>query len=181
MWETWARGSASRSSDRLWQLLEPLRTDANLFVDAPPSLGRRASWVVPRLVAQVRYTEMTDENRLRHPAYLGIRDDKTFGAARKAARPRSRGPATKVIRFPPKPAATPAPGRATDTTAVVEQPALERARKNGRITLPDGDTLEVTNLHKVFWPSPKHTKGDLLRYYAWRRRRSCPWWTTGRS
>ena len=33
-------------------------------------------------------------------------------------------------------------------------------------TLPDGDTLKVTNLHKVFWPKQKLTKGDLLRYYA---------------
>jgi bifunctional non-homologous end joining protein LigD len=32
--------------------------------------------------------------------------------------------------------------------------------------LPDGDTLKVTNLHKVFWPKQKLTKGDLLRYYA---------------
>src|SRR5262249_31483088 len=26
--------------------------------------------------------------------------------------------------------------------------------------------LKVTNLHKLFWPTPKLTKGDLLRYYA---------------
>jgi bifunctional non-homologous end joining protein LigD len=34
------------------------------------------------------------------------------------------------------------------------------------IQLPDGDTLKVTNLHKIFWPVQKYTKGDLLRYYA---------------
>ena len=28
-------------------------------------------WVKPQLVAQVRFTEWTDEGRLRHPAYLG--------------------------------------------------------------------------------------------------------------
>jgi len=44
--------------------------------------------------------------------------------------------------------------------------ALESARKDGLITLPDGDTLKVTNLHKVFWPKQRLTKGDLLRYYA---------------
>jgi bifunctional non-homologous end joining protein LigD len=32
--------------------------------------------------------------------------------------------------------------------------------------LPNGDELEVTNLHKVFWPAIKKTKGDLLRHYA---------------
>jgi bifunctional non-homologous end joining protein LigD len=32
--------------------------------------------------------------------------------------------------------------------------------------LPDGQTLEVTNLRKVFWPRLKVTKGDLMRYYV---------------
>jgi bifunctional non-homologous end joining protein LigD len=32
--------------------------------------------------------------------------------------------------------------------------------------LPDGQTLSVTNLHKVFWPKQKLTKGDLFRYYV---------------
>ena len=40
---------------------------------------------------------------------------------------------------------------------------LEKARKNGKLKLPDGDTLDVTNLQKVFWPGPSYTKGDLLR------------------
>jgi bifunctional non-homologous end joining protein LigD len=44
--------------------------------------------------------------------------------------------------------------------------ALEDARKDGTVTLPDGSRLGVTNLAKVFWPKLKLTKGDLLRYYA---------------
>ena len=43
---------------------------------------------------------------------------------------------------------------------------LQARRKNGTVALPDGDTLDVTNLHKVFWPEGSRTKGDLLRYYA---------------
>jgi bifunctional non-homologous end joining protein LigD len=50
---------------------------------------------------------------------------------------------------------------------VVDQlSALETARKDGLLTLPDGDTVKVTNLHKPFWPKLKLTKGDLMRYYA---------------
>jgi bifunctional non-homologous end joining protein LigD len=44
--------------------------------------------------------------------------------------------------------------------------ALEHARRDGMLTLPDGETVKVTNLHKVFWPKLKLTKGDLFRYYA---------------
>jgi bifunctional non-homologous end joining protein LigD len=43
---------------------------------------------------------------------------------------------------------------------------LEDSRRDGSIDLPGGDRLAVTNLHKIFWPRQKLTKGDLLRYYA---------------
>ena len=50
---------------------------------------------------------------------------------------------------------------------VVDQlQALEDARRDGAITLPDGSRMSVTNLAKLFWPKLKLTKGDLLRYYA---------------
>lgn len=42
--------------------------------DAPRT--RDAIWVRPRLVAQVSFTEWTSDNRLRHPSFLGLRDDK---------------------------------------------------------------------------------------------------------
>ena len=44
--------------------------------------------------------------------------------------------------------------------------ALEDARKDGELTLPNGDRLKVTNLAKIFWPQLGITKGDLLRYYV---------------
>ena len=35
-----------------------------------------ATFVRPKLVAQISYTEWTSDGRLRHPAYLGLREDK---------------------------------------------------------------------------------------------------------
>jgi bifunctional non-homologous end joining protein LigD len=46
---------------------------------SPFSLGdppRAARWVEPRLVGQFAFTEWTRDGRLRHPRYLGLRDDK---------------------------------------------------------------------------------------------------------
>jgi bifunctional non-homologous end joining protein LigD len=43
---------------------------------------------------------------------------------------------------------------------------LESGRRDGVLALPNGDRLNVTNLHKVFWPKQKLTKGDLFRYYV---------------
>jgi bifunctional non-homologous end joining protein LigD len=43
---------------------------------------------------------------------------------------------------------------------------FEHNRRKGALMLPDGGTLDVGNLEKVFWPELKLTKGDLLRYYV---------------
>jgi bifunctional non-homologous end joining protein LigD len=43
---------------------------------AGDDLPRRAHWVRPRLVAQIGFTEMTRDGKLRHPRFLGLRDDK---------------------------------------------------------------------------------------------------------
>ncbi len=42
----------------------------------PARVRRDARWVTPDLVAEVRYTEMTAEGRVRHGVFLGLRDDK---------------------------------------------------------------------------------------------------------
>ncbi len=44
------------------------------FVDAPRE--RSVTWLEPRLVAQVGFMERTGDGRLRHPVFLGLRDDK---------------------------------------------------------------------------------------------------------
>jgi bifunctional non-homologous end joining protein LigD len=45
-------------------------------VDAPRAEVRGAHGLRPRLVAEIAYTEMTNDGTLRHPSYLGLRDDK---------------------------------------------------------------------------------------------------------
>ena len=54
--------------------LHPLHRSSSPFADAPRL--RNATWVEPRLVAQVGFTEWTRDGRLRHPRYLGLREDK---------------------------------------------------------------------------------------------------------
>jgi DNA ligase D-like protein (predicted ligase) len=46
------------------------------FADAASIRERRVRWVRPELVAQVAFTEWTGGGRLRHPRFLGLRDDK---------------------------------------------------------------------------------------------------------
>jgi bifunctional non-homologous end joining protein LigD len=46
------------------------------FEPAPVGLRGRAVWLQPDLVVQVAFAEWTDDGHLRHPVYLGLRDDR---------------------------------------------------------------------------------------------------------
>jgi bifunctional non-homologous end joining protein LigD len=64
------------------------KTETCPFVDLPAakrsrfgtgmtrSAMKEVTWVKPELVAQVQFTEWTEEGSLRHPVFLGLRDDK---------------------------------------------------------------------------------------------------------
>jgi bifunctional non-homologous end joining protein LigD len=55
--------------------LRELETGQNPFADVHP-VPRGTHWVKPELVAQIAFSEWTRDGRLRHPRYLGLRDDK---------------------------------------------------------------------------------------------------------
>jgi bifunctional non-homologous end joining protein LigD len=57
--------------------MRPLRRDEPPFADAASIRERGVTWVNPELVAQVAFTEWTRAGRLRHPRFLGLRDDKS--------------------------------------------------------------------------------------------------------
>jgi len=68
-------GFTEAELDRVMARLRPLETRRCPFATTPPS-NERPHWVEPKLVAQVKFTEWTADSRLRHPVYLGLRDDK---------------------------------------------------------------------------------------------------------
>jgi bifunctional non-homologous end joining protein LigD len=67
-------GFSEQELERLEALLAPIERRESPF--AGPGVPRTAHFVEPTLVAEVRFTEWTDGGRIRHPAYLGLRDDK---------------------------------------------------------------------------------------------------------
>jgi DNA ligase D-like protein (predicted ligase) len=54
--------------------LAPLRRSSSPFADEIRE--RDVTWATPKLVCQVGFTEWTRDGRLRHPRFLGLRDDK---------------------------------------------------------------------------------------------------------
>ena len=165
-------GFTDAELDRLAGLLGPLATDASPFVElAQPKPSEKRRWVEPALVVQVSFGRWTRDGVLRHPVYLGSRDDKRAPDVRLPAR---RPPAAHATERAAGPAATPPPRRATARTPHPEPAVddilaqledLERSRRRGTLVLSDGARVPVGNLHKVFWPEPGVTKGELLRFH----------------
>jgi len=102
-----------------------------------------ATWVKPELVCEIKYTEWTKDQRLRHPIFLGLRNDKkpkevTMQATETVKSPVKKKPAKKK--------------KKTDSTS-------ENEISFGKIK------VKVTNRKKVFWPDEGFTKEDVINYY----------------
>jgi bifunctional non-homologous end joining protein LigD len=67
-------GFATSVLASLGQELRSLRTDSSPFQPAPRL--KDATWVKPKLVAEMTYAEWTADGKLRQPAFLGLRHDK---------------------------------------------------------------------------------------------------------
>jgi bifunctional non-homologous end joining protein LigD len=75
-------GYDRRTLEHLHQRLAPLHRQASPFAEGPTPAGD-IQWVTPKLVAQIGFSEWTSAGLLRHPRFLGLRDDK---AAREVRR-----------------------------------------------------------------------------------------------
>jgi bifunctional non-homologous end joining protein LigD len=74
-------GFTHSSQAAMWKRLEPLETDVNPFGKKIDSGGRRAHWVKPELVAEIKFGEWTHEGesgeiKMRTPVFEGLRVDK---------------------------------------------------------------------------------------------------------
>ena len=56
--------------------LEGLERATSPFADRVKPLPRDVHWATPKLLAEISFTEMTSDGKLRHPSFKGLRDDK---------------------------------------------------------------------------------------------------------
>lgn len=69
-------GFDDRTLDDLRARLDALAVEEPPFEPVPGLPRGQARWVRPELVAQVSFAEWTEDGRLRHPVFLGLRDDR---------------------------------------------------------------------------------------------------------
>lgn len=146
-------------AERLSELkarLEALRSQDCPFAERP-ELHRRTQWVEPRLVAEVRFQNWTEDGFLRAPVFLRLRDDLQ---PRKVRRPRA-------ARGAPAPEKREA--RAGELGDVLRQ--LDNPRASFVLEV-GGSQVRLSHLDRVYWPPEPAlkqaalTKRDLLRYLA---------------
>jgi bifunctional non-homologous end joining protein LigD len=170
-------GFSDRELTRVAAILRPLETTTCPFATRPVA-NERPHWTRPELVVEVAFTEWTADSKMRHPKYLGLRDDvnpravrrepdSTVSApqpvsARPAATRTARGRGGRSREVEPWPRATGATG-----ALIARLAEIEARGADGVVELTGGGTLTVSHLDKVFWPGLGLTKGALLRYYAW--------------
>ncbi len=144
-------GFTQRSVEELRARLDRLERSTPAFANPPREWRRwRAHWVEPKLVAEVAFSEWTDDGRLRHPSFQGLRQDKS---PREVVRER---PAEAVLEAqPPK---RPSSGRAQVVTA----PGVKAAPPKGTAEMAG---VRLTHPERILYPDDGITKLDLARFY----------------
>jgi bifunctional non-homologous end joining protein LigD len=118
----------------LYEKLSKIKVDKSPLDEKVP-INSPITWVKPKYVCQIEFSEWTPDGRMRHPIYAGLREDKK--------------PSEVLLEK----------SVSTNPTAL---PSLRGLRHRSDVVDTD---LNLTNLDKVFWPEEGYTKGDLVEYY----------------
>ena len=127
--------------EQLMERMEPLATD-KAAVEVPRPDRKGAHWIEPKLVAEIAYSEFTDDGILRHPSFMGLREDK---------------PAKDVVRELPK---------HTEDVTKQAKPKRKPATKAGKRATSEDFGIEISSPERVIFPELGLTKKDLADYYA---------------
>jgi bifunctional non-homologous end joining protein LigD len=142
----------------LTRRLRALETKESPVTGGPRS-GRGVHWVEPKLVAEVAFTGWTDDGKLRHPSFQGLREDKKPSEARRE-RPQA----------PPKPTRKGPPKRDPEKKAPLRDPPHDDPKHPPVREPPDEARkatvagVAITHPTRVLFPEAGITKLDLASY-----------------
>jgi len=136
--------------------IEPDVNKPSRFRPNPPKAT--VTWLKPELVCEVSYTEVTSDGVMRHPSFEGMRDDKNATEV-KAEKAKPVGQVVKKENsvLHKKNIIRPTNGKELKT--------LVNPSEKQQVKKISGKELTFTNLHKIYWPKEKITKGDVINYY----------------
>jgi bifunctional non-homologous end joining protein LigD len=154
----------------VYKKLKPLIAKETPF-DKKPKTNMPCTWVKPKLVCEIKFGEWTQENIMRIPVFLGLREDKnpkevtrekpvplTSTAAKKAAQKKKAATKKVISRKDAKAQSK------TGALAPSREKLLDHSQTKQTLTI-DGKELTFTNPQKIYWPKEKITKGEVIEYY----------------
>lgn len=128
----------------LYDKLKPYFIEISPLEEKVP-LKDKIQWVNPKLVCQVKYSEWTQDQHLRHPVYLGLRIDKK----------------ANEVKF--------SSNEAENTITTLKEGKMEELKDHKTENDYDvkiGKTiLHLTNQNKIYFPKDGITKGEIVQYY----------------
>lgn len=128
-------GFNARSLKDMWNLLQPLITSQSPFKEKIKT-NTPVTWVKPLLVCEIKFTEKTNDGKLRHPIFLHLREDK------KPTEVKTEKIVTKEQTTPSKP-----------------------EKKNSKIYTFGSTKVVTSNPNKIYFPDDNITKQDVIDYY----------------
>ena len=164
-------GFDERTLKALYARLRPLeRRTPPVERATARGIGRGVHWVEPQLVAEIAYTEWTKDGRLRHPIYVGLREDKpasrdhpgTCDASAQAREACRRSARRQAPRAPHASRQGAVPGTRHHETAARRLLARGRRRRAAAAARPAADAVSL----------PRRLRRAVLLSKACRRRRS---------
>jgi bifunctional non-homologous end joining protein LigD len=155
-------GFTDKGLKELYTKMQPLVTDESPFDEKVP-VNAKVTWVEPELVCHIKFSELTEEGIMRHPVFIGMRIDKEaeevdhVEAPVKTKAVKKNTKKIKADEEPVKPGVKKSAGKTSDD--------IGTSKQNERIVEIDGHELKLTNQNKIFWPTEKYTKGDVVNHY----------------
>jgi bifunctional non-homologous end joining protein LigD len=170
-------GFNDKTLNEVEKKLAPLVTDKMPFAQKPKT-NMPVTWVNPKLVCEIKFSQITDEGILRHPVFMGLRADKeaknekNVEVVQAGEREKSevRGEKSEVRRETSKKKANGSRKNSREKTrnsklkTLNSKQLLPTTSKEETVNI-NGHDLKFTNLDKLYWPDEKITKRDMLNYY----------------
>jgi len=130
-------GFTDKLLEEVYQKLMRLKTGRSPFHEVVKT-NMPVTWVKPEYVCEVKFTEWTNDRKMRHPIFLRMREDKSV---------KEMGMKT-TINTPPS-----------------KTKNLKADQEKDKELVIDKIKVKTTNRNKIYWPGEGITKGMMIDYY----------------
>ncbi|MEP7056729.1 MAG: DNA ligase D [Caldimonas sp.] len=177
-------GFDTRTLTALRKQLSAIEATQTPFFEKPREA--RGTWVDPKLVAEVSFAEWTQDGKVRHAVFHGLRSDKPPAAiSREVAAPAPRGRVSATTKPSSTTPATKKSAGSKSTQEIPAEPITAKTRSARTQAAPAASpeaaampqlprSVRITHPERVIDPSTKRTKQDLVDYCLHAARRLLP-------